>query len=103
MPKLDKMVLLPIPDTATRKAALRSGQVDWIEAPSPDAVPSLQKAGLKIVSNAYPHNWTWHLSIENGGLAGVRSRQLSAKSARTARTLSFSGALTGRRDNCPGS
>ena len=61
VPKLDKMVLLPIPETATRTAALRAGQVDWIEAPSPDAIPSLEKAGLKIVSNAYPHNWTWHL------------------------------------------
>ncbi|MEJ0068092.1 MAG: ABC transporter substrate-binding protein [Pseudomonadota bacterium] len=34
VPKLDKLVLLPIPEAATRTAALRSGQVDWIEAPS---------------------------------------------------------------------
>ncbi len=66
VPKLDKLVLLPIPEAATRTAALRSGQVDWIEAPSPDAVPSLEKAGLKIVTNAYPHNWTWHLSMVDG-------------------------------------
>ncbi len=66
IPKLDKMVLLPIPEPATRTAALRSGQVDWIEAPSPDAVPSLEKAGFKIISNAYPHNWTWHLSFADG-------------------------------------
>ena len=66
VPKLDKLVLLPIPEASSRTAALRSGQVDWIEAPSPDAIPSLQKAGLKIVSNAYPHNWTWHLSMADG-------------------------------------
>jgi ABC-type transport system substrate-binding protein len=66
IPKLDKLVLLPIPEAATRTAALRSGQVDWIEAPSPDAVPSLEKAGFKIVTNAYPHNWTWHLSRIDG-------------------------------------
>jgi peptide/nickel transport system substrate-binding protein len=66
IPKLDKLVLLPIPEAATRTAALRSGQVDWIEAPSPDAVPSLEKAGFKIVTNAYPHNWTWHLSRNDG-------------------------------------
>jgi peptide/nickel transport system substrate-binding protein len=66
VPKLDKLVLLPIPEAATRTAALRSGQVDWIEAPSPDAVPSLEKAGFKIVTNAYPHNWTWHLSRIDG-------------------------------------
>ena len=66
VPKLDKLVLLPMPEPSTRTAALRSGQVDWIEAPSPDAVPSLEKAGFKIVSNAYPHNWTWHLSMVDG-------------------------------------
>ena len=66
IPKLDKMVLLPIPEASSRTAALRSGQVDWIEAPSPDAVPSLQKAGFKLVTNAYPHNWTWHLSMVEG-------------------------------------
>ncbi len=66
VPKLDKMVLLPLPEPSSRTAALRSGQVDWIEAPSPDAVPSLEKAGLKMVTNAYPHNWTWHLSMVDG-------------------------------------
>jgi peptide/nickel transport system substrate-binding protein len=66
VPKLDKIILLPIPEAATRTAALRSGQVDWIEAPSPDAVESIQKAGFKVVTNAYPHNWTWHLSMAEG-------------------------------------
>jgi peptide/nickel transport system substrate-binding protein len=66
IPKLDKLVLLPIPEASARTAALRSGQVDWIEAPSPDAVPSIEKAGFKIVTNAYPHNWTWHLSMVDG-------------------------------------
>jgi len=66
VPKLDKMVLLPIPEAATRTAALRSGQVDWIEAPSPDAIESLGKAGFKLITNAYPHNWTWHLSVADG-------------------------------------
>jgi peptide/nickel transport system substrate-binding protein len=66
IPKLDRLVLLPIPEAATRTAALRSGQVDWIEAPSPDAVASLQQAGFQIVTNAYPHNWTWHFSQAEG-------------------------------------
>jgi ABC-type transport system substrate-binding protein len=42
---------------------LRSGQVDWIEAPPPDAVPSLEAAGFQIVTNVYPHNWQWHFSM----------------------------------------
>ena len=76
VPKLDKMVLLPLPEPSSRTAALRSGQVDWIEAPSPDAVPSLEKAGLKMVTNAYPHNWTWHLSMVDGSpWKDVRVRQ----------------------------
>jgi peptide/nickel transport system substrate-binding protein len=66
VPKLDKLVLLPLPEPNARVAALRAGQVDWIEAPAPDAVASLKSAGFKIVTNAYPHNWTWHLSRAEG-------------------------------------
>ena len=75
-PKLDRMVLLPLPEANTRIAALRSGQVDWIEAPSPDAIASLKKAGFQIVANAYPHNWTWHLSrIEGSPWNDIRVRK----------------------------
>ena len=34
IPKLDKLVLLPLPEPNARVAALRAGQVDWIEAPA---------------------------------------------------------------------
>ena len=44
IPKLDKLVVYPMPESTTRVAALRSGQVDWIEVPPPDAIPSLRKA-----------------------------------------------------------
>ena len=66
VPKLDKLVVVPLPEPNARVAALRSGQVDWIESPAPDAVASLKGAGFKIVTNAYPHNWTWHLSRAEG-------------------------------------
>ncbi|HMS79882.1 MAG TPA: ABC transporter substrate-binding protein [Burkholderiaceae bacterium] len=66
VPKLDRLVLVPLPEANTRVAALRSGQVDWIEAPPPDAVASLKGASMKIVTNAYPHNWVWHLSMLEG-------------------------------------
>ena len=46
VPKLDRLVLLPLPEANSRVAALRSGQVDWIEAPPPDAMPSLKRRGL---------------------------------------------------------
>jgi peptide/nickel transport system substrate-binding protein len=64
--KCSKLILLPLPEANTRVAALRSGQVNFIEAPPPDAVDSLKGAGFQVVTNAYPHNWTWHLSMVEG-------------------------------------
>jgi peptide/nickel transport system substrate-binding protein len=46
-PKVDKLVFLPMPEPTTRLAALRSGQVDWIEVPPPDAIPQLKSAGFQ--------------------------------------------------------
>ncbi|WP_159588140.1 ABC transporter substrate-binding protein [Chelativorans xinjiangense] len=66
VPKLDRLVLLPLPEPNARSAALMSGQVDWIEAPAPDLVPALEGNGFQIVSNTLPHNWTWHLSRMEG-------------------------------------
>ncbi len=76
IPKVGKVVLLPLPEANTRVAALRSGQVDFIEAPPPDAIPSLKAAGFTVVTNTYPHNWTWHLSmIEGSPWRDLRIRQ----------------------------
>jgi ABC-type transport system substrate-binding protein len=76
VPKLEKLVLVPLPEASARTAALRSGQVDWIEAPAPDAVASLKQAGMQIVMNAYPHNWTWHLSrVEGSPWNDIRIRK----------------------------
>ncbi len=66
VPRCTELTLLPMPESNTRVAALRSGQVDMIEAPPPDAVASLKAAGFPTVTNAYPHNWTWHLSMVEG-------------------------------------
>jgi len=63
-PKIDKLVLLPMPEPTTRLAALRSGQVDWIEVPPPDSIPQLKGAGFQIVMNSYPHNWTHTLRLD---------------------------------------
>jgi peptide/nickel transport system substrate-binding protein len=77
VPKLDKMVLIPMPEATTRLAALRSGQVDWIEVPPPDAVPSLKAAGFEIVTNSYPHVWPWVLNFAKpeGPFSDVRVRR----------------------------
>ncbi|CAA9210707.1 MAG: ABC transporter, substrate-binding protein (cluster 5, nickel/peptides/opines) [uncultured Acetobacteraceae bacterium] len=57
--KLDRVLLLPMPEANTRLAALRSNQVDWIEVPPPDAVQSLRGAGFQITTGSYPHVWPW--------------------------------------------
>jgi ABC-type transport system substrate-binding protein len=66
VPQCERLVLLPLAEPNTRVAALRSNQVDWIEAPPADAVPSLKQAGFTIVTNQYPHNWTWQLATAEG-------------------------------------
>jgi peptide/nickel transport system substrate-binding protein len=76
VPKSERLVLLPMPEANTRVAALRSGQVDWIEAPPPDTIPSLKQAGMQIVTNVYPHNWPWHLSrVEGSPWNDIRVRK----------------------------
>jgi hypothetical protein len=77
IPRLNKMVLFPMPEATTRLAALRSGQVDWIEVPPPDAVPSLKSSGFEIVTGSYPHVWPWVLNLakEDAPWKDVRVRR----------------------------
>ncbi|MEC8060893.1 MAG: ABC transporter substrate-binding protein [Pseudomonadota bacterium] len=75
VPKHDRLVLLPIPEATTRAAALLSGQVDFIEAPSPDTIPRLQSAGMAIVTTAYPHNWSYQLNFVDGNFKKKEVRQ----------------------------
>jgi ABC-type transport system substrate-binding protein len=75
--KVDVIRLLPIPEANARLAALRSGQVDWIEVPPADGIPSLKGAGFEIVTNSYPHSWPWMFNIgaTNSPVKDVRVRQ----------------------------
>ena len=75
IPKQDRLVLLPMPEASTRTAALLSGQVNFVEAPSPDAIPRLKSAGMRIVTNKYPHVWAYQLNTEAGNFKDVRVRQ----------------------------
>jgi peptide/nickel transport system substrate-binding protein len=65
-PKIDKVVMLPMPEANARTAALLAGQVDWIEAPAPDAVSQIQQRGFKLYTNAQPHVWPWQFSFAEG-------------------------------------
>ena len=75
VPKHDRLVLLPMPEATTRVAALLSGQVDFIEAPSPDTIPALKAANMQIVTNVYPHTWPYLLNIARGPFKDMKVRQ----------------------------
>ena len=75
IPKQDRLVLLPMPEAATRTAALLSGQVNFIEAPAPDALDVLKKAGMQIYSNTYPHAWPYMLNYTRGPFTNLKVRQ----------------------------
>src|ERR1700722_8482691 len=75
--KVDTVVLMPIPEANSRLAALRSGQVDWIEVPPADGIDSLKSAGYIITTGSYPHDWPWFYNIgaTNSPFKDVRVRQ----------------------------
>src|SRR6201996_2448134 len=76
IPHVDKMVLLPMPEANARTAALLSGQVDWVEAPAPDALPEIKSRGFKIYSNEEPHVWPWQFSrVEGSPWNDIRVRK----------------------------
>ena len=66
IPHVDKMVLFPMPEANARTAALLAGQVDWIEAPAPDALPEIKARGFNLYANEEPHVWPWQFSRIDG-------------------------------------
>ncbi len=74
VPRHDRLVLLPMPEATTRVAALLSNQVDFIEAPPPDALPALKAAKMQIVTNVYPHTWPYILNNARGPFKDIRVR-----------------------------
>lgn len=74
-PRLDRLVLKPIPDATQRIAALRSGAVNWAEYPNPDDIAGLQASGFQVLTNSYDHIWPWILNSSAGPTRDVRVRQ----------------------------
>lgn len=76
IPHVDRMLLLPMPEANARTAALLSGQVDWIEAPAPDAVKEITARGFRIEKNEQPHVWPWQFSrVEGSPWNDIRVRK----------------------------
>ena len=87
VPKQDRLVLLPMPEAATRTAALLSGQVNFIEAPSPDAIPRAEVApACRSSPTSIRTTGTYQLNFVNGpvhGHARTPGGELRASTATT--------------------
>lgn len=58
-PKLDRVIMRPMPDANARVNALISGEVNWIEFPTPNNVELLRGKGFEVHENPYSHIWAW--------------------------------------------
>jgi peptide/nickel transport system substrate-binding protein len=66
LPKIDGITMIPLPDVNARTAALLAGQVDFVEAPAPDAVASIKARGFTIATSQSAHVWPWQPSLLPG-------------------------------------
>jgi peptide/nickel transport system substrate-binding protein len=74
-PKLDKLVLRPMPDAAARLAALQSGDINLADAVPPDAVRSLKAQGYTILLKPYPHVMNVLLNLSDGVFTNPKVRE----------------------------
>ncbi len=74
-PKLDKLILRPMPDPATRLAALQSGEVQWAEVPPPDSVAQLRSSGFNVLLKQYPHTILIFLNLKDPPFDNPKVRQ----------------------------
>src|SRR5256712_2422891 len=72
---VDKLVFRRLDDPAARVAALRTGEVDFILAPSPDEVDALRKDKFTVLQSNAPHIWYWHLNMKDEYFKDVRVRK----------------------------
>jgi peptide/nickel transport system substrate-binding protein len=93
VPQQDRLILLPMPEAATRVAALLSNQVNFVEAPPPDAIPRLKSAGMQIITNQYPHNWPYILNFVRGPFTDIRVRRAANYALNRAEFVELLGGL----------
>lgn len=74
-PQLDRFTVRLLPDPAARVAALRAGEVNWIEAVPPDDIASLESAGFQVASKKFDWIWPWRLLVDREPFDDVRVRQ----------------------------
>ncbi len=74
-PKLDKLIVRPIPEPASRLAALRSGEVQWAEVTPPESIKPLENDGYQVMLNPYPQVWSWIVNMQAKPWDDKRVRQ----------------------------
>ena len=75
MPLLDKLIFKPMPEPATRVAALQVGDVDMIFVPPPDTIQILKKAGFSVIQGSVPHTWFICLNMKHREMQDPRVRK----------------------------
>ena len=72
---LDRIVLIPREEPATRVAALQTGEAGLIYVTPPDSIPQLLDAGFKISQGPIPHVWWQQISTFDEKFSDLRVRQ----------------------------
>jgi peptide/nickel transport system substrate-binding protein len=66
IPKVDRIVLMCVPEDSGRSAALISNTVDMIDGPVPDMLDRVKQGGARISTNITPHVFQYHPSLFEG-------------------------------------
>ncbi len=74
-PFLDRIVVKPVSDAATRVAGLRSGEFDMIIVPVPDSRQQLLSEGFVWDQGTCHHNWYWAFNMKDPVFKDKRVRQ----------------------------
>lgn len=75
-PKVNKMVIIPLADAASRLQALQSGQVNMIAGINPDQIEAARAAKGTVITVPAPQVMSLAFTVTNGGpVADVRVRQ----------------------------
>ena len=105
IPFLDKLIFRPIPEPATRVAALQMGEVDMIFVPPPDTIEILKKAGFTVIQGPVPHIWFIYLNMKDKKMQDPlvrRAINMAIDKERMARELLRETAKVARGLQAPG-
>jgi peptide/nickel transport system substrate-binding protein len=73
-PYLDRVIVVAMPDTAARQAALQAGEVDMIIAPDTDSLANLESKGFVVSKGPMPHIWTVNFNDQEKAFEDDRVR-----------------------------